>query len=104
MVGKTTITELLDLYNISEALISNDSGPAQFAALTQIKNFVFFGAETPVLYSPLGENTKVIYSNFPCSPCLSAFNHRNTACSESKCLKAISVDYVYNLIKEESRF
>jgi ADP-heptose:LPS heptosyltransferase len=99
--GETTFEELMDLFCVSEALITNDSGPAHFASLTGIKNFVFLGPESPFLYGPLGENTHVFYSNFPCSPCLTAFNHRNTSCTDSKCLQAISVEEVWRVITEK---
>ena len=97
---KTTFSELVDLYNVADVLITNDSGPAHFASLTSIKNFVFFGPETPVLYRPLGKHTKILYSDFPCSPCITAFNHRYTTCTKSKCLEVISVNEVYSLVKE----
>jgi len=98
LTGKTTFTELIDLYNISDVLITNDSGPAHFASLTPIQIFVFFGPENSKLYCPLGKNINILYSNFPCSPCLSAFNHRFTSCKNNRCLQAISVDEVYNKI------
>ncbi len=97
--GQTTFTELMDLFSISDLLITNDSGPAHFASLTNIKNFVFFGPETPRLYAPLGKNTQVLYTDFPCSPCLTAYNHRNTPCRDNKCLQSISVDEVHTLAK-----
>lgn len=96
--GRTTFPELMDLFSISDILITNDSGPAHFASLTPIRNFIFFGPETPRLYGPLGENTRVLYSDFPCSPCLTAYNHRNTSCRDNKCLQVIPVDEVYNLV------
>jgi len=98
---KTTFRELVDLYNVADILVTNDSGPAHFASLTPIKNFVFFGPETPVLYRPLGEHVKILYSDFPCSPCITAFNHRYTACDDNKCVKTISVDSVYSMVKAE---
>lgn len=101
LTNRTTLGEVVDLFNISDVLVTNDSGPAHFASLTPIKNFVFFGPETPKLYCPLGKNTTPLYSDFACSPCVSAFNHRKTVCKDNKCLKAIKVDDVYNLIKKE---
>jgi ADP-heptose:LPS heptosyltransferase len=101
LTGETTFEELMDLFSVSEALITNDSGPAHFASLTGIKNFVFLGPESPYLYGPLGENTHVFYSKFPCSPCLTAFNHRNTSCTDNKCLRAISVQEVWEIITEK---
>jgi len=92
--GKTTLRELIDLYNISDLLLSNDSGPPNFAALTRIRTLVFFGPETPVCYKPLGKNIEALYANYHCSPCVSAYNHRKSACRDNKCLQAITVDEV----------
>jgi ADP-heptose:LPS heptosyltransferase len=96
--GQTTFPELMDLFSIAQALITNDSGPAHFASMTPIRNFVFMGPEIPALYRPLSARTHVFYSNFPCSPCLTAYNHRNTPCRDNKCLQAISVDEVYEVL------
>jgi len=98
--GKTTFFELIDLYNIADILITNDSGPVHFSSITDIKTFAFFGPETPKLYGPLGKNCRVFYSNFSCSPCVAASNHRKSSCSDNKCLKTISVMEVYNEVKQ----
>jgi ADP-heptose:LPS heptosyltransferase len=100
LTHKTTLSEILNIFNVAVALITNDCGLAHIASLTSIKKFVFFGPENPQIYSPLGENTWIIYSNFPCSPCLSAFNHRNSACKDNKCLQIIKPDEVYRLIEQ----
>ena len=96
--GKTTFNEMITLFNISDLLITNDSGPAHFAALTPIKIAVFFGPETPTLYAPLTKNKIIFYSHYACSPCLSAFNHRKTRCTDNQCLKTISTEYVYSAV------
>jgi len=98
--GKTTFPELIDLYQISDILITNDSGPVHFSAMTDIQTFVFFGPETPKLYGPLTKKCHVFYANFSCSPCVSAFNHRKSPCDDNKCLQAISVGHVYETIKK----
>jgi ADP-heptose:LPS heptosyltransferase len=97
--AKTTLDELLELFNMSDALIANDCGLAHLAAFTPIKKFIFFGPESPAVFGPLGNNNTFIYSGFPCSPCLSAFNHRDSLCSDNKCLKSISPEAVYDLLK-----
>lgn len=99
LTTRTTLKEVVDLFNVSEVLITNDSGPAHFASLTPIKNFVFFGPETPKLYAPLGDNFVSIYSNMSCSPCVSAYNHRKSPCTDNKCLQVITVDSVFEKIK-----
>ncbi len=99
LTGKTSLSNLLDLFNLGRVLVTNDSGPAHFAALTPIHIIVFFGPETPKLYKPLTENCTVMYSDFACSPCVSAFNQRLSACNDNQCLKTIDVDTVYNTVK-----
>ncbi|MDP8241490.1 MAG: glycosyltransferase family 9 protein [Candidatus Celaenobacter antarcticus] len=98
LTNKTTLREIIDLFNISDVLVTNDSGPAHFASLTPITNIVFFGPETPKLYGPLGDNCHALYTDFSCSPCVSAFNHRKTTCKDNQCVKAISVNTVYDLV------
>jgi len=95
---QTTFKDLLDLLNLADVLVTADGGPAHFAALTSIKNIVLFGPETPVLYAPLGQNTTCLFAGLACSPCLSAYNHRKTSCSDPKCMRAITVDEVLEVI------
>ncbi len=98
--GKTTFYELIDLYNVADVLITNDSGPVHFSSMTDIKTFALFGPETPKLYGPLEKNCRVFYSNYACSPCISAFNHRKSPCNNNMCLKEISAADVYNEVKQ----
>jgi ADP-heptose:LPS heptosyltransferase len=100
LTNQTLLSEVMALYNTAEALIANDCGLAHIASLTPIKKFVIFGPESPQVYKPLGENTWIIYANLSCSPCLSTFNHRNSACRDNQCLKLIEADEVYELIKK----
>ena len=97
--GKTSLKELVTLFSLSDLLITNDSGPAHFASLTNIPKITLFGPETPLLYGPLG-NSINLYSELACSPCVSAHNHRKTSCKDNICLKSISVEQVY---KEASK-
>jgi ADP-heptose:LPS heptosyltransferase len=75
-------------------MISNDSGPAHFAAACGLPTIVLFGPETPSLYRPLGSAT-AIYAGLACSPCVSASNHRKTACTDNVCMQAIGVEQVF---------
>jgi ADP-heptose:LPS heptosyltransferase len=99
LAGQTSVRDLLDLYNVADLLVTNDSGPAQLAALTDVNIMVFFGPETPALYRPLAapDRCHVLYSHYGCSPCVSAFNQRKTECTNNLCLKTISVASVHAL-------
>jgi len=98
LAGHTTLEELIAVYWIADVLVTNDSGPGHFASLTDIKTVVMFGPETPLLFGPLGETASVIWKRLACSPCVSAFNHRNTPCEDNVCMKMITVDEVFDKI------
>jgi len=92
--GQTNFRELLALYGIARLMITNDSGPAHFAAVLRLPTVVLFGPETPRLYSPMGDRHKDLYSNFVCSPCVSVYNGKKSPCKENRCLMAITIDEV----------
>lgn len=86
-----SIAELLALFHVAQLLVTNDGGPGQFAALTPIWTLMLFGPETPSLYAPLTPRCHSFYSQWPCSPCLSAYNHRASYCDgDNQCLKVIA--------------
>jgi ADP-heptose:LPS heptosyltransferase len=89
------VRHLLAVFQRGALLVTNDGGPAQFAALTSLPTLVFFGPETPVLYSPLAPNIHCLYSGLSCSPCLTAYNHRNSPCDgDNQCLRRITPQQV----------
>lgn len=90
-----SIRHLLAVFHRASLLITNDGGPGQFAALTSIPALVFFGPETPALYSPLAPNIHCLYPGYSCSPCLTAYNHRASPCDgDNQCLKQITTEHV----------
>ncbi len=85
-----TVRELMLIFQFAALLITNDGGPGQFAALTPVPTIIFYGPETPDLYSPADETATLFYNPLPCSPCLTAYNHRNSPCDgDNLCLKQI---------------
>ena len=93
LAGQIGFAELPALYHLAHAMVTNDSGPGHFAAVTPLKTVVLFGPETPVLYGSMGDTISVS-AGLSCSPCVSAANHRKTACNDNICMKAISVEQV----------
>jgi ADP-heptose:LPS heptosyltransferase len=90
-----TIRELLRIFHFSELLITNDGGPGHFAAMTPVPAIIFYGPETPTLYGTLDKKALNLFSGFSCSPCVTAYNHRNSPCDgDNLCLKKISPDEV----------
>jgi ADP-heptose:LPS heptosyltransferase len=90
-----TVSELMLIFQFAALLITNDGGPGQFAAITPIPTIIFYGPETPDLYGPADEKTTIFYNPLPCSPCLTAYNHRNSPCDgDNLCLKQIPPEQV----------
>lgn len=90
------VRELITLFHLAELLISNDGGPGHFAAMAQLPTLMFFGPETPRLYGSLSPKVIPIHREaMPCSPCLTAANHRKSPCDgDNQCLKQIQPDDV----------
>jgi ADP-heptose:LPS heptosyltransferase len=91
--GQVTFAELPPLYTLSDVMVTNDSGPGHFSAVTPLRTVVLFGPETPALYGSVG-NSIAITANLACSPCVSAANHRKTPCHDNVCMQAITVAQV----------
>ncbi len=92
--GCTSFPELLALYTLARLMVTNDSGPAHFAALTPLPTLVLFGPETPRLYGPLAPTVHPLYAQFACSPCVSVYNGKKSPCQHNRCLQAITVEDV----------
>ena len=97
--GVFEFNELVPLYDLSTFMLTNDSGPAHFAAVTSLKVFVMFGPETPALYLPMG-NAEAFYLGLACSPCVSAANHRKTTCITRPCISGIAPETVTTRLME----
>src|SRR6184192_300739 len=95
LAGKTTLRQLLVLYTRSDVLVTNDSGPAHFASLTPIHVVTLFGPETPALFAARSPNTSVLWSGIACSPCVNAYNNRQSVCRDNLCMQAITVEQVF---------
>ncbi|MBF0485940.1 MAG: glycosyltransferase family 9 protein [Candidatus Omnitrophica bacterium] len=100
LVAQTKIHDLLELGCFARVCISNDCGLPHMLSLTPCPAVVLFGPETPVVFSPVGKNTHILYSHFPCSPCLSVLNHRESSCQNNRCLQVISVDDVFDAVRK----
>jgi len=91
LAGATrSVRHLMTLFHRASLLITNDGGPGQFAAMTPLHTIVLFGPETPALYRSWSPNAHAFFTQLPCAPCLTAYNHRTSPCdSDNQCLKRI---------------
>jgi ADP-heptose:LPS heptosyltransferase len=91
--------DLVPLYALSQVMVTNDSGPAHFAAPVGLPTIVLFGPETPDLYGALNDRAEFITARLACSPCVSAMNHRSTACNDAACMRAIPTGQVLDAVR-----
>ena len=98
IAGRTTLRELLAAYTLADVLVTNDSGPAHFATLTPVDVVTLFGPEHPGLFAARSPRNHVLWEGLPCSPCVSAYNNRTSACRDNVCLQRISVDRVFAIV------
>lgn len=98
LAGKTTLRQLLIVYGFAEVLVTNDSGPAHFATLTEVDVVVLFGPETPLLFGAPSPRNHALWAGLLCSPCVNALNNRQTACRNNLCMQMISVDLVFSTV------
>ena len=99
LTGRTTMKELLHLFDLAHVLVTNDSGPAHFAALTRIHVVVFFGPEIPERYRPLTTRSDVVHTGYSCSPCIGPHNQRLSPCNDNLCLRSVSIQEVSALVR-----
>jgi ADP-heptose:LPS heptosyltransferase len=100
LAGKTTLRQVLVLYARSEILVTNDSGSAHFASMTPIHVVTLFGPETPALFAARSPNASVLWAGIACSPCVNAYNNRQSVCRNNLCMQAITVDQVLERVTQ----
>jgi ADP-heptose:LPS heptosyltransferase len=98
VAGKTTLRELLVLYHLARVLVTNDSGPAHFSALTPVHVIALFGPETPRLFGLRNARGHALTAELPCSPCVSVHNNRLSPCRRNVCLERITTQEVFDLV------
>src|SRR5439155_22329735 len=82
----------------TEVLMITDTCPPHFAYMTPIHVITLFGPETPELFSARSPNAEFLYAGIACSPCVNAYNNRQSVCRNNICMQAISVDPVFEKV------
>ena len=102
-----SIFDLMELLSLSKLVITNDNGHAHFAAMTETKIIALFSTDSPFMYGPLGKCV-ILYSHFHCSPCINAFNHKSSVCTNNLCLQAIKpetvVKYTVDILNDKLQY
>ncbi|MFO0754128.1 MAG: lipopolysaccharide heptosyltransferase II [Thermodesulfovibrionales bacterium] len=94
LAGKTGMRELIALIRDARFVLTNDSGPMHIAAALGVPVAALFGPTNPVRTGPYGSNHLLITPDVPCAPCY------KKKCATVRCMDAITVEQVYQTIKE----
>jgi heptosyltransferase-1 len=98
LVGKTDLKGLIEIIRGASFMVSNDSGPMHIAAGLGIPVFAIFGPTDPIRTGPYGKGHTVIRKDISCAPCF------KKKCDNMKCMKGLSVEKVYEVIKRKLVF
>lgn len=109
LIGKTKLSDVMNLIYHSQAYIGLDSGLMHIAVLFNKPTFTIWGASNPIQYGYNWLNRKhhIQSLSLPCAPCSSwiGANHQRVKnpndCPDVKCIRDISVN---DVIKELTHF
>lgn len=87
---------LASLLHAAHVVLGNDSGPAHLAAVFGIPVVALFGPTDPTRTAPLGERSRVLTLELPCSPC----NHRRCPEGHERCLKDLDITHVFTSLEQ----
>jgi heptosyltransferase II len=97
--GKTKLGEAIDLMDLCDTVISNDSGLMHVAAALDKNLIAIFGSSTPQHTPPMSENAHIQYLGLPCSPCFERTCPLTNPVEQMQCLKKITPESVIHLIR-----
>ncbi len=90
LCGRTTLADVVDLFSVCEAAVTNDSGLMHIAAAAGTPLVAIYGSSTPDYTPPLGLKQSVLYLRLSCSPCF----ERTCPLTHYNCLRHISSEQV----------
>ncbi len=91
--GRTDLKHLAALYEMSQCVLSTDSGAMHLAAAAGSPVVALFGPTAPWRTGPFGEGHEVLRAGLPCSPCF------KKKCDTVACMRRISVEQVLAAIR-----
>jgi heptosyltransferase-2 len=103
LCGRLNLLEVRDLIAFSKLFIGSDSSVSQLSASTVTPSVSLFGPVNPKQAMPIGENKKVIYHSYPCSPCLQDVCVVTKSKYHAKCMEDITVEEILLEVEQMMR-
>jgi len=99
IAGKTTLIDLIEIFNRTDILITPDTGPAHIANATGKPVIIsIFGATSHKRSSPYGDKHFSFSAGLSCQPCFKRKCLNSN--SPMECMKRITPDKVFAIIQE----
>jgi heptosyltransferase-2 len=97
LVGAMKLRVTMALLQRVDLFVGNDSGVMHLAAAAGIPLVALFGPQSPGRFGPWSTRARVIYKQYPCSPCKQKFFKECAPSPRMKpaCIEAIGVDEVF---------
>jgi ADP-heptose:LPS heptosyltransferase len=93
LTGKLTLKQLMAIFKLASLFLANEAGPMHIATALKVPAVAILGPTDAKRTGPFKGNTTVIQKKVPCQPC------RNRTCTKVDCMKLVSVEDVFNVIK-----
>ncbi|MFQ6041051.1 MAG: glycosyltransferase family 9 protein [Candidatus Poribacteria bacterium] len=97
LAGHLKIRQLAALIEQCDVFVTNDTGPMHISVAMKTPTIALFGPGNHKKFQPIGEAHTTIRHDFPCSPC----KQFTDKCKDNICMKSISVDEVWQAVKEK---
>ncbi len=99
LCGRTALGDAIDLLDLCQAAVTNDSGLMHVAAALDKPLAALFGSSTPDHTPPLSDRAAIRYLRLECSPCF----ERTCPLGHTRCLRDITPDSVLAALDGLSR-
>jgi lipopolysaccharide heptosyltransferase II len=100
LTGATSLPEMVEWLRLSQAVLTNDTGPMHVAAALGKPLVALFGPTEPRRTGPYGQLDCALRVNLPCAPCLKS---RCAWSQPMECLTAIQTQTVVERVEQVLR-
>ena len=99
--GQWSLDEFIAGLCLMDGFLTNDSGPMHLAAAEGVPLVSLWGPSRPGFYAPRTPDNRVIYKDYPCSPCMLMFTtFEGMWCKhEGWCMQAIESNVVFEAVE-----
>ncbi len=96
LAGRADLIESMSVMNLSEIVISNDTGSAHLAVAASTRVLTIFGPTSPRATAPYGPRAHIIHGEAPCAPC----RHFRCPVPDHPCMFGIRPEAVFQRTRE----